>query len=224
MSYVPDEATTLSLRAASPTWFAKALEFSTTHSLACASSLFSMCASIYDKLSNDDDENTVVYKLKPNTIVELNKVTRTNHSNLANSVEEMTDRYLLFQAQHRSLTPSDFVQVLQSTTWFSRESTDASFAALNEMLEIPQDVMKINEDEIAHMIANIDFTKLSQDMLERAAADTRIPRQVVVKAYVNVCSTLYFQLAAEKKRTERFKSVSDNLNQSIRLLKEKPKP
>ena len=228
MSYVPDEASTLSPRAASPTWFAKALEFSTTHSLACASRLFSMCASIYDKLANADDENTVVYKFKPNTIVELNNVTKTNHSNLADYVEKMSDRYLLVQAQHQSLTPSDFVQVLQSTDWFNRESTDAPFAALNEMLEIPQDVMKINEDEIAHMAANIDFTKLSQDMLERAAKDTRIPRQVVVMAAVSVCSTLRSQLAItskavndEKKKTEMFKSALDIANQRIRLLKAK---
>ena len=49
------------------------------------------------------------------------------------------------QARRRSLTSSIFVRVVQSTDWCSRESFDAPFEALSEMLEIPQDVMQITE-------------------------------------------------------------------------------
>ena len=225
MSYVPDEASTLGSNAAVPIWFPRALEFATTHSQTSAGRIFSMCASIYEELADINDDDIVVYKLKPNIIIELNRVTQANHSNFADCVEKVTDRYLLVQVRHRSLTPSDFVHILQSTDWCSRDSFDAPFVALIKMLEIPQDVMKINEDEIAHMVANIDFTKLNQDMLERAATDTRIPRQVVVMAAVNVCSTLRSQLAItskaltdEQKKTETFKSALDTANQRIRLL------
>ncbi|XP_062501738.1 uncharacterized protein LOC134178847 [Corticium candelabrum] len=226
MSYVPDEATTLCSRAVVPTWFARSLEFATKHSLASASRIFSMCASIYQKLAESNDEDTVVYKLKPNIIIELNRVTQANHGHFADCVKKLTDRYLLVQVRHRSLTPSDFVQVLQSTDWCSRESFDAPFVALNEMLEIPEDVMQIDKDEIANMVANIDFTKLSQDELERAAANSKIPREVIMMAAVNVCSTLRSEIAItsqalndEKIEATILKSASDTANQSIKLLR-----
>ena len=224
MSYVPDEASTLCSKAVAPFWFPRALEFATTHSQTSASRIFSMCANIYQQLADINDDGTILYKLKPNIIIELNRVTQANHSNFADCVEKVADRYLLVQIRHRSLTPSDFVQVLQSTDWCSRE---APFAALIEMLEIPQNGMQINEDEIADMVANIDFTKLSQNELERAAANSKIPRQVIMMAAVSVCSTLHSDIALisqvltdEKKKAMELESALHTANQSIKLLKQ----
>ena len=71
---------------------------------------------------------------------------------------------------------------MQSTDWCSRQSSDAPFEVLSKML----DVMQINEDDIAEMVAKVDFAKLSQDMLEKAAANSKVPRDVVVMAAVKL--------------------------------------
>ena len=228
MSYVPDEASALCPYAVAPIWFVNALEFVTTHALSYAGRLYSLCASIYNELADIEDEDAVVYRLKPNAIVKLNKVTQANHSHLADCVQKLTDCYLFVQARRRSLTPSNFVRVVQSTDWCSRESFDAPFEALSEMLEIPQDVMQITRDEIANMVAKVDFTKLSQHMLERAAANSKIPREVIMMAAVNVCSTLRCQIATtsqaltkETKKSKKFKSALATANRVIEELQEK---
>ncbi|XP_062501975.1 uncharacterized protein LOC134179090 [Corticium candelabrum] len=96
------------------------------------------------------------------------------------------------------------------------------------MLEIPQDVMQITRDEIANMVAKVDFTKLSQHMLERAAANSKIPREVIMMAAVNVCSTLRCQIATtsqaltkETKKSKKFKSALATANRVIEELQEK---
>ncbi|XP_062501976.1 uncharacterized protein LOC134179091 [Corticium candelabrum] len=111
-------------------------------------------------------------------------------SDFANSVAKLTDRYLLVQAQRQSLKPSEFVQVMQSTDWCSRQSFDAPFEVLSEML----DVIQINEGDIVEMVVKVDFTKLSQDMLEKAAANSKVPRDVIMMAAVKVCSIVRSQI------------------------------
>ena len=64
------------------------------------------CANIYNKVA-EINEDTAVYNLKLNVIVELNGVTQETHRHFATSVAKLADHYLLVQ----SLKPSELCKL-----------------------------------------------------------------------------------------------------------------
>ena len=216
LAYIPDEAPRLTKTTVEshPTWFAKALEFSTANSLPCSARLFAMSAAVYDKLSNDNEDNEY-YNFKPNVLIELNQVVEAENRGIAVSVAAMTDTYLFRRAQHMSIDSSQFASVLKSTAWCLRPSFDSTFDALEEMLLIFQDNGKqLSPTEISEMITEVDFTRLSPSALDRAARNELIPQRVTMMAAVKVCSQLHFQLA---EKTQQLQETVTSLN-ATRLM------
>ena len=211
MAYIPDEAPRLTKTTVEshPTWFAKALEFSTANSLLCSIRLFAMSAAVYDKLGNDNEDNEY-YNFKPNVLIELNQVLEAENRGIAGSVAAMTDTYLFRRAQRMSIDASQFASVLKSTAWCLRSSFDSTFDALEEMLlKFQYNGKQLPCTEISEMIAEVDFTKLSPSALDRAARNELIPQRVTMMAAVEVCSQLHFHLA---EKTQQLQETVTSLN------------
>ena len=78
------------------------------------------------------------------------------------------------------------------------------------------------------MVAKVDFTKLSQHMLERAAANSKISREVIMMAAVTVCLALRSQIAVtsqaltkETKKSKKFIPALATANRDIEELQKK---
>ena len=53
---------------------------------------------------------------------------------------------------------------------------------------------ELSDDDIRNILKYIDFSKLSQGALERATQNERIPRELILKEVLSVCSQLRTQL------------------------------
>jgi hypothetical protein len=84
---------------------------------------------------------------------------------------ELTDQLLWLLTTEHCLSPSDFLSLYRSSFQFNGMTTATSA-----------------------MIQEIDFTKLSQQALERASDNSCIPQHVVLKATLSICNDLRKQL------------------------------
>eukprot|EP00118_Oscarella_pearsei_P009666 m.56397 g.56397 ORF g.56397 m.56397 type:complete len:100 (+) comp34593_c0_seq1:1040-1339(+) len=64
---------------------------------------------------------------------------------------------------------------------------DRSFLALEAFL---QSSVTLSQNEIMAMSRTIDFAALSQDCLQKAATNVRIPKGIVISSTVELCKTL----------------------------------
>jgi hypothetical protein len=219
LAYIPDDApsrikTTIKSHS---TWFARALDFSASNSLACSSRLFSMTAAVYGSLDIEDGE---YYHFKPNVLTNLNLVVETENPGISSTVVTMTNRYLFKQAQRMSISASQFASVLNSTAWCLRPSYEQSFVAFEEMLKFQDKVDKMAPTDIAEMISEIDFSKLSPSTLDRESKNELIPQNVTMAAAVKVCLHLQFQLAEKSQENamshHRIEELQEELQQVLR--------
>jgi hypothetical protein len=102
---------------------------------------------------------------------------------------ELTDQLLWLLTTEHCLSPSDFLSLYRSSSKIPRPSYDAVFKALESLLQFNGMTTATSA-----MIQEIDFTKLSQQALERASDNSCIPQHVVLKATLSICNDLRKQL------------------------------
>ena len=77
-------------------------------------------------------------------------------------------------------------------------SLDFAFEVFEKMLQVVDDASRLTEGEIVHIMENLDFTKISQEGLERAAKNDCIPLKATLAAAVSVCSKLRRELQTRR--------------------------
>ncbi|XP_062500823.1 uncharacterized protein LOC134178056 [Corticium candelabrum] len=106
---------------------------------------------------------------------------------------ELTDQFLNVLVSQGSLSGAQFLLLLTSTESLSasRTSFDSTFEALEKALARTEyDENRFSDEDIAKIVPKIDFTRVSQDVLERAGENKRIPQKVVLNAALTICSSL----------------------------------
>ena len=181
ITYIPYTAATLGCLP--PCWFVRTLNFASVHSLKSSSHLRDICASIYDQLVDLED----VQELDPDVVSELSKEASSN--DFQTSVEQLTDAYLNHRTARRAITGVQFASVLNAATTRCRRisSYDKPFEALEIFLKSSPSLPNADSWKA---INSVDFTKLSQVALARAAENDHIPSKVISKAAVAVCEQL----------------------------------
>ena len=106
---------------------------------------------------------------------------------------ELTDQFLNVLVSQGSLSGAQFLLLFTSTESLSasRTSFDSTFEALEKALARTEyDENRFSDEDIAKIVPKIDFTRVSQDVLERAGENKRIPQKVVLNAALTICSSL----------------------------------
>lgn len=217
LAYIPDAAPRLDV--VRTEWFTNALRFASEHSLKATARLVAICASVVDKLTLDNVEY-----FEPMILVELNREVEANKSELAPAVAQLTDQYLNYRVLRRSLTASQFALLLQSTSWCCRTSYDSAFRSLEKMLELTQDSSEMSDKDVEEIMAAVDFTKLSEEALWRAAECDKIPAKSTLAASLAVGSLLRAELQKTKdelqKKDDEVQVLSSTLAQTTSALDE----
>ena len=196
VSYLPDDALTLEIPTVTASWLSSALQFSSAFVPQSEQRLTALCAKSYNQLTRKD-----VIEFTSRVMANLNNCVHTNgykdFSML--KVTELSDYYLNYHAERGTISAAQFTETLQSTLWSSRSSFDSPFEALEKLLQSDESQGGlILQTTVTEIIELIDFTKLSQDALERASTNSRIPSRVTMEAALSVCSRLRNELHETK--------------------------
>ena len=108
----------------------------------------------------------------------------------------LTDQFLNFLVSQGSLDGAQFLLLLTSTESSNnisipRYSFDSTFGALEKAAARKKgETNRFLDQDISNIVQKIDFTRVSQDVLERASKNERIPQRVILDAALAVCSAL----------------------------------
>ena len=135
---------------------------------------------------------------------------------------KLTDHFLNHTATHGSMSGKEFILLLRASLSAPRKSYDLVFEALEKMMvaktdcqtspvtseEICQPTLvagsasdssdRLSDSDIRNILECIDFSRLSQEALERAAQNKRIPHELMMKKVLSACSQLRTQLPSCK--------------------------
>ncbi|XP_062501521.1 uncharacterized protein LOC134178650 [Corticium candelabrum] len=186
LSYIPDDALKLDIPTVTASWLSSVLQFSSAYVPQGEERLTALCANSYAQLTMND-----VIDFTSRVMANLNESVHTKRYKDSNKVIELSDYYLNYHAERGTISAACFAEVLQSTLWKCRSSFDSPFEALEKLLQSNESKNEsILQENVMTIIELIDFTKLSQDALERASQNSHIPSRVTMKAAVKVCSVL----------------------------------
>ena len=186
LSYIPDDALKLDIPSVTASWLSSVLQFSSAYVPQGEERLTALCANSYTQLTMND-----VIDFMSRVMANLNESVHTKRYKDSNKVIELSDYYLNYHAERGTISAAQFTEVLQSTLWKCRSSFDSPFEALEKLLQSNESKNElILLENVMTIIELIDFTKLSQDALERASQNSHIPSRVTMEAAVKVCSVL----------------------------------
>ena len=205
--YIPEKGATYGARPAG--WFAACLRFAYKHGASQNSieHFTSMCLSVFEQLKFED-----IQDMTPGELARINEVAHgQKRKQLSMHVLKLTDQYLYHRAVQATIDSSQFALLLSSNSFFSRASFDQVYNALDVML-VSQHV---SDASILDIIQHIDFTKLSQSIMEKASTNSRIPCEVLLKAAVIVCAQQREKVASKEKVILELSSQKDELSSHL---------
>ncbi|XP_062501543.1 uncharacterized protein LOC134178675 [Corticium candelabrum] len=213
LSYLPDDALTLEIPTVTASWLSSALQFSSVFVSQSEQRLTALCAKSYRQLTGKD-----VIEFTSRVMANLNNCVHTNgykdFSML--KVTELSDYYLNYHAERGTISAAQFIETLQSTLWSSRSSFDSPFEALEKLLQSDESQGGlILQTTVTEIIELIDFTKLSQDALERASTNSRIPSRATMEAALRVCSRLRNELHRSQANFESYRQETARLQRLL---------
>lgn len=126
---------------------------------------------------------------------------------------QLTDQFLTFYASQGCLSGPEFLLLLKASSSVSRASYDLPFQALEKLLACSnEDVAILSVTDIADIIQQMDFSKMSQESLERAAGNGHIPQSLTMMAAVAACSQFRAQLADKSGEVYRLQAQLKEYN------------
>ncbi|XP_065835164.1 uncharacterized protein [Oscarella lobularis] len=192
-------------------WFCKALLFSNQHKLKSYSKLLQHCSSLQSHLTVEECK-----EFSPDLMRNINM----SRSNKTCSTEErkkicsLNDEYLLLHCKRGSIRASGFLSIMRSVSEFRCPSSsfDRPFEAFEALLRKGT----VSQKEVTEMSNTIDYAKLSNEYLQKAASNDKIPRDVVLSCVVQLCQK-------QRSELERCSSASRKLQNDIWSLQEENK-
>lgn len=192
-------------------WFGQLLLFASQHSAKSLEYLAPICAcaKVVNKLTLEQ-----VKELNPDTLLLLNKLCKERGCLRV----KLTDEYLTYQATNKAISLAHFSQLLQSTASSPRVSYDATFKALEKILKHVGSDSVISESLVLNLCKHIDFSRVSQSLLARAAKNSFIPKEVTLKTAVSLCGKQRQQIKKLTKECADLTSQSRDLQLTNKVL------
>ena len=192
-------------------WFCKALLFSSQHKLKSYSKLLQHCSSLQSHLTVEECK-----EFSPDLMRNIN-ISRSNEkcsTNERKKICSLNDEYLLLHCKRESIRASGFLSIMTSVSEFRCPSSsfDCPFEAFEALLRKGT----VSQKEVEEMSNTIDYAKLSNECLQRAASNDKIPRDVVLSCVVQLCQK-------QRSELERCTSASRKLQNDVQRLEEENK-
>ncbi|XP_065835165.1 uncharacterized protein [Oscarella lobularis] len=191
-------------------WFCNALLFSSQHKLRSFSKLLQHCSSLQSYLTVDECEEFPPDLMKSVNISSNEMCSAENRKKICS----LNDEYLLLHCKRGSIRASGFLSVMKSVSKFRGPSSsfDRSFEAFENLIREGT----VSQKEVEEMSNTIDYAKLSNECLQRAASNDKIPRDVVLSCVVQLCQK-------QRSELERCTSASQVLQNDVQRLEEENK-
>ena len=106
--------------------------------------------------------------------------------------------FLQIFCSQNSLSGPDFVLLLKAQEGSPTSSLDLAFKVFEKILQVADGACRLTEGEIVDIMEHLDFTRISQEGLERAAKNDCIPHKATLAAAVSVCSQLRRELQTKR--------------------------
>ena len=196
-------------------WYCKALIFASERKLTSYSKLRQYCSSLQSYLTVEHCKD-----FPPDLMRSINI---SNHDDLSNSKENkricsLNDAYLLFRSKQGSISASDFLAVMNSVSKFRgpTSSSNDSFEAFEALLGSSLSET-LSPKDIKELSNSIDFAKLSNECLQRAASNDLIPKEHVLTCVMQLCAQLRSDLNESRQLSAHRTTILVTLEEKKRL-------
>ena len=169
-------------------WYCKALLFSSQHKLTSYSKLLQCCSFLESSLTVEHCKD-----FPPDLMKSMNTSSydALHNDDQGKRICSLNDGYLLQHCKQGSINARGFLAVMSSVRQFRGCSSffDCAFEAFEALLE-PSHRSGLCREDIRKISDSIDFSRLSNNFLQRAASNYRIPKGIVLSGVVQLCERL----------------------------------
>ncbi|XP_065835275.1 uncharacterized protein [Oscarella lobularis] len=169
-------------------WYCKTLLFASQYKLSSYSELLHCCSFLQSYLTVEHCKD-----FPPDLMRSMNV---SNYDELCDGVKRekirsLNDRYLLYHCKQGSISSSGFLAVVSSVSKFRgpTSSFNDSFEAFEALLASSASA-NFSQEDIKEMSNSIDFAKLNNECLKRAASNDWIPKEIVLSCVTQLCVQL----------------------------------
>ncbi|XP_065835738.1 uncharacterized protein [Oscarella lobularis] len=177
-------------------WYCQALLFACHHELRSYDKLLQCCSFLQSRLSVDhckDFSPDLIKSMNLRSFEALGDDSGVSRENIC----ALNDQYLRLHCERGSIDASGFLTVMKSVRDLRgpASSFDRSFEAF-EALRRSSSVL--SQEDVKEVCDSIDFSKLSNEFLWRAASIDGIPKEIVLPRVVELCEQLRSDLAQSR--------------------------
>ena len=169
-------------------WYCKALLFASQHKLSCYSELLPSCSFLQSSVTVEHCKDFPPDLMRSINVSNYDEVRDGQKSE---QIRALNDRYLLYHCKQGSISSSGFLAVMSSVSKFRgpTSSFNDSFEAFEALLESSASA-NFSQKDIKEMSNSIDFAKLNNECLKRAASNNWIPKEIVLSSVTQLCVQL----------------------------------
>ena len=196
-------------------WYCKTLLFASQYKLSSYSELLHCCSFLQSYLNVEHCKD-----FPPDLMRSMNV---SNYDELCDGVKRekirsLNDRYLLYHCQQGSISSSGFLAVMSSVSKFRgpTSSFNDSFAAFEALLESSASA-NFSQKDIKEMSNSIDFAKLNNECLKRAASNDWIPKEIVLSSVTQLCVQLRSDVQLKAQEIERTLEEKGKLEDTVNI-------
>ena len=187
----------------SPTclWYCKALLFASQYKLSCYSELLPCCSFLQSYLTVEHCKDFPPDLMRT---INVSNYDELRDGQKSEKIRSLNDKYLLYHCKQGSITSSGFLAVMSSVSKFRgpTSSFNDSFEAFEALLGSSASA-NFSQKHIKEMSNSIDFAKLNNECLKRAASNDWIPKEIVLSSVTQLCVQLRSDLVNSRSDAQR---------------------